>query len=97
MASVGLSSSPCQRTRSRRLVSAGTSAPLAAASAPGFYYSPAFVEAGQGGLVWDAARIEALIADPEGFLGGRHRMRYPPIKDPERRAKVVAALRWETR
>lgn len=68
-----------------------------AASAAGFYYSPAFVEAGQGGLVWDAAQIEALIADPEGFLGGKHRMRYPPITDPERRAKVIAALRWETR
>jgi hypothetical protein len=24
-------------------------------------------------------------------------MRYPPITDPERRAKVIAALRWETR
>jgi len=68
-----------------------------AASAAGFYYSPAFVEAGQGGLMWDAERIDALLADPEGFLGGRHRMRYPPIKDPERRAKVIAALRWETR
>lgn len=68
-----------------------------AASAPGFYYSPAFVEAGQGGLVWDAAQIEALLADPEGFLGGRHRMRYPPIKDAARRAQVVEALRWETR
>lgn len=68
-----------------------------AASAAGFYYSPAFVEAGKGGLSWDAAQIEALIADPEGFLGGRHRMRYPPITDPARRAKVIAALRWETR
>lgn len=68
-----------------------------AASAPGFYYSPALVEAGKGGLVWDAARIEALVADPAGFLGGRHRMRYAPITDPARRAQVVAALKWETR
>ncbi|NBU24386.1 MAG: hypothetical protein EBS39_01950, partial [Gammaproteobacteria bacterium] len=68
-----------------------------AASAPGFYYSPALVAAGKEGLVWDAARIETLIADPAGFLGGRHRMRYPPIQDPARRAQVVAALKWETR
>lgn len=68
-----------------------------AASVPGFYYSPAFVEAGRGGLVWDAATIEALIADPEKFLEGRHRMRYKAITDPEARRTIVEALRAATR
>jgi cytochrome c len=67
-----------------------------AASVPGFYFSPAFVEAGQGGLVWDAAAVEALIADPESFLGGRHRMRYKPITDPQARADIVQALKVVT-
>lgn len=68
-----------------------------AASAPGFYYSEAFVEAGESGLIWDEASIEALIADPEKFLDGRHRMRYKPITDPEERRKIVAALKSATR
>jgi cytochrome c2 len=68
-----------------------------AGSAPGFYYSDAFVEAGQGGLVWDEQKIEELIANPEAFLGGRHRMRYSPITDPEERRQIVAALKAETK
>lgn len=68
-----------------------------AASAPGFYYSSALVEAGQSGLVWDEARIAELIADPERFLGGEHRMRYKPITDPAERAQIIAALKAATR
>jgi cytochrome c len=68
-----------------------------AASAPGFYYSPALVEAGQGGLDWDEASIDRLLADPAAFLDGRHRMRYAPIDDAAARKQVVDALRWATR
>lgn len=68
-----------------------------AASAPGFYYSEAFVEAGEAGLVWDDEKIAELIADPEAFLDGRHRMRYAPIKDPVARQQIVAALKAATR
>jgi cytochrome c2 len=68
-----------------------------AGSAPGFYYSDAFVEAGQGGLVWNDALIDELIADPEKFLGGRHRMRYAPVEDPEARKQIVAALKAATK
>ena len=68
-----------------------------AASAPGFYYSSALVEAGKGGLVWDEQSIAALIADPANFLGGEHRMRYKPITDPAARAQIVEALRVATR
>ncbi len=68
-----------------------------AASAPGFYYSGALVEAGKNGLVWDEARVEELIANPEAFLGGQHRMRYKPITDPEERRQIVAALKAATK
>ena len=68
-----------------------------AASAPGFYYSAAFVEAGKAGLVWDEAKVAELIADPEKFLGGRHRMRYKPITDPAEREQIVQALKAATR
>ncbi len=63
-----------------------------AASAPGFFYSAAFVEAGKAGLVWDEAKVAELIADPEKFLGGQHRMRYKPITDPAEREQIVRAL-----
>jgi cytochrome c len=68
-----------------------------AASAPGFYYSEALVEAGKAGLVWDDVKIAELIGDPAKFLDGRHRMRYAPITDPEERAQIVAALKEATK
>ena len=68
-----------------------------AASAPGFYYSGALVEAGREGLVWDEQSIAQLIADPAVFLDGQHRMRYKPITDPAERATIVAALKAATR
>ena len=68
-----------------------------AGSAPGFYYSDALVAAGKGGLVWDDEKIAELIADPATFLGGEHRMRYSPIRDPEERRQIVAALKAATK
>ncbi len=68
-----------------------------AGSAPGFYYSAAFVAAGEGGLVWTDERVAQLISDPAKFLGGEHRMRYKAITDPEERAQIVAALKAATR
>lgn len=68
-----------------------------AASAPGFYYSDALVAAGKAGLAWDDAKVSELIADPERFLGGKHRMRYAPITDAAERAEIVAALKFATR
>ena len=68
-----------------------------AASVAGFYYSPALIAAGQDGMSWDEGSIDRLLADPEGFLEGRHRMRYAPIDDPPTRAAVIAALRSATR
>jgi cytochrome c len=68
-----------------------------AASAPGFHYSSSWVDAGNGGLVWNDETVGELIADPEKFLGGDHRMRYKPITDPAQRAEIVAALKYATR
>lgn len=68
-----------------------------AASAPGFHYSDGFVTAGEGGLIWDAASIDKLIADPERFLEGNHRMRYKAIDNPSEREQIVAALKYATR
>ena len=68
-----------------------------AASAPGFYYSDAFVEAGRDGLVWDDAKVDELIRDPAKFLDGRHRMRYQPITDPQERREIVQALKAATK
>jgi cytochrome c len=68
-----------------------------AASAPGFYYSSALVEAGETGLIWDDVMIEQLIADPAQFLNGEHRMRYKAIEDPVARKQIVAALKAATR
>ena len=68
-----------------------------AASAPGFFYSGALVDAGKNGLIWDEASIEKLIADPAVFLEGGHRMRYKPITDPQERREIVAALKAATR
>jgi cytochrome c2 len=68
-----------------------------AATAPGFYYSAAMVEAGRNGLVWNEEKVAELIGDPEKFLGGKHRMRYAPITEPQERAQIVAALKAATR
>jgi len=68
-----------------------------AGSAAGFYYSAAFVAAGEKGLVWDDANLQDLLADPEKFLEGKHRMRYKAIVSGEDRAAIVAALKEATR
>jgi len=68
-----------------------------AASAPGFYYSGALVEAGKNGLVWDDASVDQLIANPEAFLGGQHRMQNKPITDAEERRQIIAALKAATK
>jgi cytochrome c len=68
-----------------------------AASAAGFYYSAGFVAAGERGLIWDDDSIDALIADPERFLDGKHRMRYKPITNPDDRRLIVEALKAATR
>src|SRR3546814_4731757 len=42
-----------------------------AATAEGFKYSAAMQEFGAGDAVWDAANLDAYLADPKGFIKGR--------------------------
>jgi cytochrome c2 len=63
----------------------------AVAAAEGFKYSPAMTEAGAGGMVWDAATIDAYLADPKGFIP-KNKMSFAGLKKPEDRAAVIAYL-----
>jgi cytochrome c len=39
-----------------------------AGTAPDFKYSPSYLQAGEGGLAWDADTIFAYLADPKAFM-----------------------------
>jgi cytochrome c len=57
-----------------------------------FKYSPAMVEAGKGGLVWDDATLtEYLRAPREMIKGGK--MAFPGLKKDEDLANVIAYLK----
>ena len=60
----------------------------AAGTSPGFTYSAALKSSG---LVWDAATLDRFIAGPAAAVPGT-RMTYAGLKDPQRRADVVAFL-----
>lgn len=57
----------------------------------GFKYSKAMTEAGAGGLVWDAASLDAYLESPRTAVKGT-RMAFPGLKDPADRADVAAYL-----
>ena len=63
----------------------------AAGSLAGFRYSPAMREAGTGGLVWDAATLDAFLADPHAFVP-RSRMSFDGIEGMDDRAALLAWL-----
>ena len=58
---------------------------------PRFDYSGVLRAAGDRGLVWDRARLEAFLADPEGMFPGMW-MSYPAIRDPNERKALVAFI-----
>lgn len=60
-----------------------------AASAPGYAYSAALKGAG---LTWDDATLDRFLAAPMATVTGT-KMVYPGLKDPARRAEVVAYLK----
>ncbi|WP_316013531.1 c-type cytochrome [Roseobacter sp. HKCCA0434] len=62
-----------------------------AAAHEGYRYSPAMVEAAEGGLVWDAESLDAYLEDPRGFVP-RTRMSYRGMRDAQDRADVIAFL-----
>lgn len=60
-----------------------------AASAPGYAYSAALKGAG---LKWDDATLDRFLAAPMATVTGT-KMVYPGLKDPAKRAEVVAYLK----
>lgn len=62
-----------------------------AGSAEGFDYSPAFQAAKAQGWVWDEARLEAYLADPDSVVKGGW-MSAPGLDQAEDRAAVGAFL-----
>lgn len=62
-----------------------------AAALPGFDYSEAMKQRAAEGLTWDAASLEAYIADPEAVVPGTL-MSIPPLRDARARADLIAFL-----
>lgn len=68
-----------------------------AGTVPNFYYSKAMAKAGQEGLVWNDETLDALLADPEGFVPGTSmRISSGPVTDPEVRKAVINILKRRT-
>jgi cytochrome c len=61
----------------------------AAATRPGYFYSPQLRESG---LVWDAATLDRWLAGPRTLVPGA-RMTFSGLNDPEERKAVIAFLR----
>ena len=61
------------------------------ASVEGFKYSPAMTEFGAGDKVWDAATVDAYLADPKGFVP-KNKMAFAGLKKDDERANVIAYL-----
>ncbi|WP_068113280.1 c-type cytochrome [Tropicimonas marinistellae] len=57
----------------------------------GFKYSKVMIEAGEGGMVWDAATLNEYLANPKSFLKG-NKMSFAGLKKAEDLDAVVAYL-----
>ena len=66
-----------------------------AGSVPGFAYSDAMRRAGERGLVWNDATLDAYLAAPARLVPG-NRMLFGGIADAETRADLIAYLREAT-
>jgi cytochrome c len=62
---------------------------------PGFSYSKAMVEAGQGGLVWDEPNLATYLQDPKAMVKGT-KMAFAGLKKDEDIANVIAYLKQFT-
>jgi cytochrome c2 len=58
----------------------------------GFRYSPAFVAARDGGMVWDDATLTAFLLDPRGTISGS-RMAFRGLRSEDEAAAMIAYLR----
>ena len=61
------------------------------AGSPDFDYSRVLRAARDDGLIWDMARLERFLADPEGMFPGMW-MSYPGIRDPNERRALAAFI-----
>lgn len=59
--------------------------------AEGFKFSKAMMEAGEGGLVWNAETIGAYLMDPKGYIKG-NRMSFAGLKKDQEVADVIAYI-----
>jgi cytochrome c len=64
----------------------------ATGSVAGFQYSPALSGAG---IVWDAAHLDAWLADPRGYLPG-NRMAFAGLRNEIQRRDLIAYLMVES-
>ncbi|MBL8645004.1 MAG: cytochrome c family protein, partial [Rhodospirillaceae bacterium] len=51
--------------------------------------------AAKAGVVWTEEHLEAFIADPAGTYPG-NRMRYAPVTEPEKRARILKYIKAYT-
>jgi cytochrome c len=58
----------------------------------GFKYSPAMVEAGKAGLVWDDAKLTEYLTAPKAMVKGT-KMAFAGLKKDEDLANVIAYLK----
>lgn len=65
-----------------------------AATIPGFYYSEAFLTAGERELIWTEETLDEFLIDPQAYIP-KNRMVHGPvaIDDPERRRRVINLLK----
>ncbi len=61
----------------------------------GFRYSPAMVEAGKSGVVWDEANLTKYLHDPKAMVKGT-KMAFAGLKKDEDIANVIAYLKQES-
>lgn len=59
---------------------------------PGFRYSQAMIEAGEGGLVWDEATLREYLQSPKAMIKGT-KMVFPGLKKEEDISNVIAYLK----
>ena len=67
----------------------------AAAEMEGFRYSPAFEQARENGLTWDAETLDAFLENPAALIP-RNRMSFRGIRDGEDRMALIAYLKSHT-
>lgn len=57
-----------------------------------YFYTRSFREAAEKGLIWTEESIDDFLARPKELYPG-NRMRYDPVEDPDKRARIIKYLR----